>query len=183
MNVLSVPQTLPAHILAAIVNHIPLTPPPIGPINPTLRLSPLLPALLPLLGVCRSWRYAACSVFYRSAYLDINKTTYVFENRRALYLLDAVESGFWRFVRNLHISVDLCNFHRQWDEGIPNALSILRDCGALPQVRCLYLQLELLYDNTNPTCDERLITANAGAFVQYIKEAMPRLCQISVHYE
>ncbi|KAJ2157481.1 hypothetical protein GGF46_004487, partial [Coemansia sp. RSA 552] len=183
MSVLSVPQTLPPHVLAAIINHVPMKVPQIESIANMQQLTPLSWILLPLLSVSRSWRHAACTAFYRSVYLPLDDTdTTTYECRCALHLCRAVENGLQRFVSDLHIIVDMHDFNRTWDHRAPNPASVIRGCGVLPRARRLYLKLELNYQNTDSTCDERLIAAKTRVFVECIGEVMPRLCQICVYY-
>ncbi|KAJ2495631.1 hypothetical protein GGH96_006322, partial [Coemansia sp. RSA 1972] len=187
MPVYSVAQLLPAHIISSIIHHVPIAHSKASPI--TVALEPPLKSrwLAALLGVCQSWRPAACSAFYAKVLIKLDSGSGGrYDGTSIVRAHDAGQNGCQRYVKDVLVLVEMSNFNRVWDSHTPNLASIVRDCQQLPYVRAIAYYL-VLYDigrvmpEPDQSCNAMVIGKNVDVFATAIRETMPRFSQAAVY--
>ncbi|KAJ2821934.1 hypothetical protein IWW50_004433 [Coemansia erecta] len=199
MPAYSVAQLLPAHIIDSIVRHLPYS----SPEPESVAKEPPLPlksqSLIPLLGICRSWRPSACSEFYSKALIRLDGTySHKHCDNRAVRIVridHALQNGHQRCVKDVLVLVDISNFNQDWDSDTPNLASIIRNCQQLPRARSITYYFVLDYHRNNyhhdncqhvvPEPDKirnrSTIAKNIGSFVAAVRETMPRISRVSAY--
>ncbi|KAJ2821261.1 hypothetical protein IWW50_004710 [Coemansia erecta] len=190
MPAYSVAQLLPAHIIDSIVRHLPYS----SPEPESVAKEPPLPlksqSLIPLLGICRSWRPSACSEFYSKALIRLDSAySHKHCDKRAVRIDHALQNGHQRCVKDVFVFVDISNFNRDWDSDTQNLASIICNCQQLPLVRSItyYFVLDYRRESNNQlvvpeadkSCNRPAIAKNIESFVAAVRETMPRISRVS----
>ncbi|KAJ1829947.1 hypothetical protein LPJ63_005233 [Coemansia sp. RSA 2711] len=182
-------QTLPIDVLKALMCRVVVKQPPFYTFLDIERRYNHLRQLFPLLSVCRSWRYAARSIFYRTAILKLpDGEEDIFDGRNIIHVHHVVAHQCQADLREIYLLVDVVNFNRDCDKGGLLATTVL-NCGRLSAVR--RVQLVFAVDRASSdsqAVDPRFdaspsmtrIQDNLVAFAASLREAAPNLCKVDI---
>ncbi|KAJ2781203.1 hypothetical protein H4R18_003022 [Coemansia javaensis] len=175
-------ERLPEHIVEAVACHVASFPAHAAPRDARTWHEPQKePALVPLMGACRSWRRAVCPLFYRAAVLELPTYSTAPRDRCALYAADAADRGWLRRVCQIHVEIDVAQFDECWDAGPRCPAAAVRRHGQLPSVRSVHVRFRLprmadrerMVELSGDAHRARRADSNVRAFVDAVLETMP----------
>ncbi|KAI9479180.1 hypothetical protein BX667DRAFT_239168 [Coemansia mojavensis] len=180
-------QTLPWHIIEDIIQFVPFEhQKDIGP-NGIPKIPHLKKAYLPYMSVCRSWRYAAGSIFYQSAMVRTScLEPYGHSQEGILYLKDAIDFGVQHFIRDLYIDINIATLKQSWGSDEDDVFGVLMErCGELHRASSLKLSMTY-YDRTTYKLPEEgedemnVALKNVESFIEKIKQNIPNICKVDI---